>query len=336
MALLKSDVALGTTQFRTVLDGAAGTSGMIRGRLAGLAVTTMLTMSVAMPAFAQSCQRRAVATALLRDDDGFISMPVSIGGRVASMLVDTGSDAGLFTELGADRLLLARDPSRRTVMQGTGGTGRTVPNVFYPDLAIGEWHLAGGSMPVGGLPGMPVVTPPVAGLIGADVLSQFDVEFDLQRHRIVFWQIRSQSLLCSPPPAWDGTFDTIPLERHGNRLTLAARLDGVTITALVDSGARSRILSRRAAARLGVGADRLDGDPGGITAGVDLHETSYHWHRFDTLTIGRETQHRPVLTVAPLDEQADLLLGADWFATHDVWISYATNQMFVRVGTAAK
>ncbi|MGI4959858.1 MAG: aspartyl protease family protein [Janthinobacterium lividum] len=309
---------------------------MIRGRLAGLAAATLLAVGVAMPASGQSCQRGAVATTLLRDDDGFITMSVGIGGRAASMLVDTGSDGGLFTELGADRLLLARDPSRRTVMQGTGGTGRTVPNVFYSDLAIGGWHLPGGSMPVGGLPGMPVVTPPVAGLIGADVLSQFDVEFDLQRHRIVFWRIRSASLLCLPPPAWDGAFDTIPLDRHGNRLTFAAKLNGVAITALVDTGARSRILSRRAAARLGVDADRLDGDPGGITAGVDLHETSYHWHRFKTLTIGGETQRRPVLTVAPLDEQADLLLGADWFAIHDVWISYATNRMFVRAETAAK
>lgn len=312
------------------LDRKVRSPGICLGQLVALAAATGLMAGLAIPAFAQSCQRRAVATALLRDDDGFINMPVGIGGRAASMLIDTGSDAGLFTELGADRLRLARDSSQRTVMQGTGGTGRTVPNVFYPDLIIGALRLQGGSMPVGGLPGMPVVTPPVAGLIGADVLAQFDVEFDLPQRRIVFWQIRSLSLLCSPPPVWEGVFDTIPLERHGNRLTVAAKLDGSTITALVDSGARSRILSRRAAARLGVDADRLDGDPGGITAGVDMHETSYHWHRFKTLTIGGETQKRPVLTVAPLDEQADLLLGADWFATHDVWISYSTNQMFVR------
>jgi predicted aspartyl protease len=304
--------------------------------LVGLAATTASALGVALPAFAQSCERRAVATTLLRNDDGFITIPVSIGGHSASMLVDTGSDTGLFTEPGADRLRLSRDPTRRTVLQGTGGTGRTVPNVSYPDLVIGTLHLPGGSMPAGGLPGMPVVTPPVAGLIGADVLSQFDVEFDLAQHRIVLWQFRSGSLACSPPPAWDGAFDTIPLERHGNRLTLTAKLDGVAITALVDSGARSRILSRRAAARLGVDADHLDADPGGITAGVDLHETSYHWHRFDTLTIGGETQKRPVLTVAPLDEQVDLLLGADWFAERDVWISYATNQMFVRRITAPK
>lgn len=163
-------------------------------------------------------------------------------------------------------------------------------------------------------------------------MSQFDVEFDLPHHRISFWSIGGASLACAPPPAWTGTFDAIPLMRQGNRLTLSAKLDGQPISVLVDTGARSRILSRSAAFRLGLDAERLDGDPGGVTAGVDLHEAMYHWHRFASLAIGHDTQVRPVLTVAPVDEKIDLLLGADWFATRDVWISYSTDRMFVRPG----
>lgn len=282
------------------------------------------------PALAQACRRQAVAEVPLRDDDGFISMPVRIAGQDASLLVDTGSDGGLLTEQGAMLLHLARDPSHRTLIQGTGGSSRTVRNVLLPDLEIGSLRLPGGSVPVGRLPAEPRVMPPVVGLLGADVLSHFDVELDLPEHRLVLWTIRLDSVACAPPPAWSGSHDGIALERRGDRLVLPARLDGQPITALVDTGARSRILSVQAAARLGVGADRLGVDPGGITAGVDLHEAEYHWHRFRNLSIGAETQQHPVLTVAPLAEQVDLLLGADWFATRDVWISYATSQLFVR------
>ncbi len=301
------------------------------------ALLALLAIRAAGPGIAAdaTCVRDEISTARLRDDDGFISMPVAFGGRTASLLVDTGSDAGLLTEDGAARLGLFRhDPQHRTLVLGTGGTGRMVPDVLYPDLRLGRLLLPGASMPLGPLPGLPVVTPPVAGLLGGDVLSRFDVELDLPHGRIGFWRVQAGSVAYAPPPAWSGRFDTVPLRRRGARLLLSGRLDGRPITVLLDSGARSRILSVRAAGRLGVDADRLGVDPGGITAGVDLHESPYHWHRFRSLTIGSDTQLLPVLTVAPLDEPVDLLLGADWFATRDVWISYATSQMFVRPGTA--
>ena len=284
------------------------------------------------PALGQPCQRRLLATAPLRDDDGFVSLPAAIGGRPVGLLVDTGSDNGMLTGDGAARLRLVRDPGRRVVLEGTGGAGPEAPVASYPDLRIGGLLLPGGSLPVGVLPGMPVLAPPIAGLVGADLLSRYDVEFDLPRHRIGFWTAAAGSAACTGPPGWDPPFETIPLTRLGDRMALAARLDGQPISALLDTGARSRILSTRAAARLGVGADRLGLDPGGVTAGIDLHESVYHWHRFRSLVIGGETFDRPVLTVAPLDERVDLLLGADWFATHDAWIDWTTGRLFVRPG----
>ncbi len=294
---------------------------------AGLAVCAVL--AAAGPALAQACLRQELAEAVLRDDDGFISMPVAIDGQAASLLVDTGSDTGLLTQAAAGALGLRRDPGRQTLLRGTGGTGERVPNVLLP-LAIGGMQLEQASVPVGSLPAMPVVDPPVAGLLGADVLSRFDLELDLPHRRIGFWRIGTGSVACAPPPGRVGTYQAIPLRRDGDRLELDARLDGRPISVLVDTGARSRILSTAAARRLGVDGDRLGADPGGVNAGIDLHPREYHWHRFQRLAIGTETVDDPVLTVASLAEPVDLLLGADWFAAHQVWISYATDTMFVR------
>jgi hypothetical protein len=298
----------------SILTGAGTLPLTLRLPRRVLPVVAWLLLAASAPAAAAppACERTPLASAALRDDDGFITMPVAVAGRVASMLVDTGSDTGLLTEQGAAGLGLQRDQSRRTTLQGTV---RPVPN---------------GSVPVGTLPAMPFITPPVAGLIGADVLARFDVEMDLPHRRIVFWRVALGSVACAPPPAWSGAYDAVPLAISGGRAMLSATLDGHPITALLDSGARSRIVSTRAAARVGVGADQLGADPGGINAGIDLHDSTYHWHRFHTLAIGHETFDNPVLTVAPVAERVDLLLGADWFATRDVWISYATATLFVR------
>ncbi len=295
-----------------------------------VACLVLCALLAAGPAAAQACLRQELAEAPLRDDDGFISMPVAINGQAASLLVDTGSDTGLVTEAAAARLGLDRDPDRRTLLRGTGGTGKRVPNVLLPFLAIGGMRLDGESVPVGSLPAMPVVDPPVAGLLGADVLSRFDLELDLPHRRIGFWRIKAGSIACASPPGSDKPFEAIALRRDGDRLRLDARLDGQPISVLVDTGARSRILSTAAARRLGVAGDRLGADPGGVNAGIDLHPSEYHWHRFRKLVIGSETTRDPVLTVAPLAEPVDLLLGADWFAAREVWISYATNTLFVR------
>ena len=294
---------------------------------AGLALGAVL---AAGPAFAQACLRQELAETVLRDDDGFISMPVAIDGRAASLLVDTGSETGLLTASAAAGLGLRRDPDRQTLLRGTGGTGARVPNALLPSLTLGGMRLGPLSLPVGSLPAMPSVDPPVAGLLGADVLSRFDLELDLPHRRIGFWRIRIGSVACAPPPGRDGTYRAIPLRRDGDRVAIEARLDGRPVSVLVDTGARSRILSIAAARRLGVDGDRLGADPGGVNAGIDLRPSEYHWHRFRRLTIGAETAVDPVLTVAPLAEPVDLLLGADWFAAHQVWISYATGTMFVR------
>ncbi len=284
------------------------------------------------PASGQTCLQRLQASAPLRDDDGFLSLPAMIDGRPVSLLVDTGSDNGMLTKAGAARLGLRRNPGRRVVLQGTGGDGPSAAVAAYPNLQVGGLLLPGGSLPVGVLPGMPVLSPSIAGLIGADLLSRYDVELDLPRHRIGLWTTTAGSAACTGPPGWRPPFDSIPLTRLGDRMALVVRLDGQPISALLDTGARSRILSTRAAARLGVDANRLGLDPGGVTAGIDLHESVYHWHRFRSLLIGSETFDQPILTVAPLDERVDLLLGADWFAGRDIWIDWSTNRLFLRPG----
>ena len=284
---------------------------------------------------APTCELARAVVLPLRDDGGYLSVPVTVNGQDASMIVDTGSEGSLMTPQGVSALHLPADPEHRTMMQGPNGGPRLVPNIRIQDLRLGtrsagELSLGMGTMAVGILPGSPMIRPPVYGLLGADVLAVYDLEFDVPHQRLTLWTVRLNSSVCHQPPAWSGYWTTIPVQRQSGRLMVAFTLDGVKGTALLDSGARSHIVSTDFAHRIGLTDGQLARDPGGLTAGVDLGERQYHWHRFGQLELGGTVWTHPVLTVAPVHDQADMLLGSDWFAHHEIWLSYANGQLFFR------
>lgn len=276
------------------------------------------------------CRLQQVAQVPLRDDGGFLSIPASIAGQPVRLMVDTGSDAGLITPQAVGGLGLAADPGAHIRLLGTGGTGRSTAIAQVRGLTIGALRLDDVLMPVGALPGAPHLDPPVVGFLGGDVLSRFDLDIDVRGSTLALYRVSLPSLACAEPPTWKQPFETVPLTAHGMRLSLTVTLDGHRIGALLDTGARSRILSQAAALRIGVSRDTLAADPGGITSGVDMREQVYSWHRFHSLTIGNDTTRSPTLTVAPLYEPFDMLLGTDWLAEREVWISYASQQVFLR------
>lgn len=275
------------------------------------------------------CHHERIARVPLHDDQGFLNIPVEINKHAASMIVDTGAEGSLLSPEAAERFQVQLDPSVHTLMQGTGGMGRMVPNVVVRSLTLGGLETGPVSMPVGDLPGKPVTQPPVEGLVGGDLLSHYDVEFNVADGWLTFWSVKSGSSACAGPADWHVIYRAVPLESAGRRVIVQVLLDGIPLRALVDSGARSRILSDKAAERLGVSARTLAADPGGLTSGVDGHQQVYHWHRFQTFQIGQEQEKSPVLTVAPIHDSVDMLLGSDWFAAHRVWISYQTGMLYV-------
>ncbi|WP_019091008.1 retroviral-like aspartic protease family protein [Komagataeibacter europaeus] len=295
--------------------------------VASLSATSAVAAQDTVP---RLCNHERVAQVPLRDDGGYLSIVVSIAGHDLSALVDTGSDGGLLTPDMVGYLRLRLDPDHETVIHGTGGMAQATPNALVPDLRVGGVDFGARSVPVGELPGQPMIHPPVAGLLGGDILSRFDLDMNVSAGMLTLWNIQHRSMACAPPPAWDGPYETVPLHRQDNRFLLEVKLDGRPVTALLDSGARSRIVSPEVARRAGVSQSQLDRDPGGVTASVDGHKDIYHWHRFDSLQVGHELERNVTLTVAPLREHLEMLLGSDWFATHQVWISYATNQIFIR------
>jgi predicted aspartyl protease len=281
---------------------------------------------------AETCSAKLVGQARLDESWGFVTIGGAIDGQPVSLLLDTGADAGLVTPEAVARLGLPRDPGRRTLVQGTGGNAPALSeDVVLRALSIGGVVFAPHAVPVGRLPALPHVAPAVVGLIGANLLETFDLELDPQHHRLGLYTMTG-SAGCGPEtrPAWPGAYDTVTLIRAGERRLVEVELDGHSLRALIDTGARSVILNTATAEAIGVSAASLATDPGGIGGGVDMHQVTYHWHRFASLRIGALTLRRPVITVSPIEEEADMLLGASFFATRCVWLSFGTDRLFIR------
>lgn len=303
-----------------------------------LALLTMI-VAGAFPsaAIADPCLPERIAVLPLHNDGLFLNAPVVLDGRQARFILDTGSEGSLITPEAATALHLTPDPAHATIIQGPNGRGQLAPNMLIRALSLGTIPFGLRSIPLGALPGLPDLTPPIAGLMGVDLLQNFDVEFDVPHQRLTLWRSAEQGARCIAAPSWPVGYTTLLTRHDGTRLSVSFTLDGHEGTALIDSGARSHILSRRFAHRMGITDDILRKDEGGVTSGVDLNARWYHWHRFHTLHLEEETPATgnpvwkdPVLTVSDMRENVDMLLGADWFAQHDVWISFSASKVWVR------
>lgn len=281
-------------------------------------------------ASAQSCHK-LMARVALRNDLGFLNSPVSLNGHAVRMIVDTGSEGSLLSPEAAALFETQLDRSMHTMVHGTGGVGRIVPNAVVRSFKMGGLEFGPVSIPVDALPAVPRTEPAVEGLVGGDLLSRYDVEFDVAQGTLSFWSASVPG--CSGPEGWRYIYRAVPLQNAGERVIARVELDGHALQALVDSGARSCIVSTQAAERMGVSQPMLATDPGGLTTGVDGHQQTYHWHKFGMMQIGQEQEKSPVLTVAPVQDTVDMLLGADWFAAHRVWISYRTHMLYVMPAT---
>ena len=249
------------------------------------------------------------------------------------MLVDSGAQRAALTRQMADKLGLPMDSSQSFRANGVGGSSlpenpRLVGQmrfgpVVWPRYAISTVN---GLPPPG--PGDPLA--PV-GIVGADMMSSFDVELDFPARVMRLYSVTG----CVGPvvPNRGGYEALITLDAPRNLFIVEVALNGRKIRALLDTGANASSLSRTAARSVGVDAAMLKADPAGSATGIQGVPVVSHRHRFASLIVGSTTFAGPQIAVQDSDFGAfDMLLGMDYLRTRSLWLSYATGQVFIRAG----
>jgi predicted aspartyl protease len=253
----------------------------------------------------------------------------AIQGTPVLLLVDTGAERTLLTEAAVDRLHLPRDYQHATRTYGIGSPTASWDATLPDGLTLGGTRFPLDEITVGRFNIMNVVGRAADGLLGADVLLAYDIDLDMADRRLTLYRPRAACPGALPP--WHEPYTSLAgvVTRH-DRLLVPFKLDGVAGMGVLDTGAQLSSISIRMAERLGLEEEALAADRTVMAHGAAPDQIVVRIHRFHELQVGPAVMHWPTLPVVPMtDGMGDALLGANFLEGRRVWVSLATNRVFI-------
>jgi tetratricopeptide (TPR) repeat protein len=252
-----------------------------------------------------------------------------INGRDARFILDSGAFFSTIAKANAlEYGLPIREiaPGVTVRLKGVGGetslsettakdfsiAGRTIPNVNFG---------VGGS------------DTGFAGLLGQNILGFADVEYDLSHGAVRL--MKGQGCKYGNMAYWAGTkpFTIVEIEPMGpgQRHTIGTiTINGARIKAVFDTGATGSMLTMPAAKRIGITPDSPGVVSSGFSFGLGQNRVRAWRTRLDSINIGGEAINKPWIQFADqrLDD-ADMLIGIDFFLTHRIYVDNQNHKMFV-------
>ncbi|MEO8526762.1 MAG: retroviral-like aspartic protease family protein, partial [Caldimonas sp.] len=251
---------------------------------------------------------------------------VGINGTPVPLTVDSGAFYSFLTNAAAAQLGLTLRPVYGVRVQGVTGS------IDTSLTTVDKLHLLGGDVAnvefaVGGNePGAGTM-----GLMGRNLLSFADTEYDLA-HGVIRIMIPNDDCAKSNMAYWAGVTPVTEIELISERaknpaIRARVKLDGYELTALFDTGATT-IVSARAARRAGVA--EADMKPAGTIYGGGRGSARAWTARFEKFELGGEAVMNNNLRVAEFKmDEAEMLLGIDFFLSHRIYVSKQQSKMFL-------
>jgi hypothetical protein len=158
-----------------------------------------------------------------------VPVPVTINGQAVGLLLDTGSEKSFLTEATVERLHIPRDARFNTAIIGIGGGSARV-DASVDHMLIGGVPLPVDRISVNSFSGRPRFD----GLIGLDILRDFDLDIDTPKRTLTLYRVR----VCErADPPWDEPAMPIAgISTETRWLKLPFEIDGVAGTATLDTG----------------------------------------------------------------------------------------------------
>jgi predicted aspartyl protease len=284
--------------------------------------------SAATQQTATQCTLDRTAELPMAPGSAYAIVPAKIDGQLTSLLLDTGDERLTISPTAARDLRLPEDTHHRTTTHGVGGDATSFDAVIQR-LEFGDTEIPQSGAAIADFPIVANVNPPLSGIMGAQLLSGYDVELDFKTRHVILWQ---RSDCESFAPNWAGPYTSTLLARTvGSLATLDVIINGQPVRALLDTGARHTTIGLAAASRLGFTGASLAALPGIVSRGSDGRDVVGHVASLPSLDIGGLHHHNIRVVVAPTHIPfADMLLGVDAFQGRDLWISYAGGKLFIR------
>jgi hypothetical protein len=297
-------------------------------RLAVLCCT--LTVAAASTAAAATCPIVHRAEVQLRWDGSGWLVPVTIDGVDAPFLLDTGAERSMIFQAAAAALGVPRDQWVSTTTEGIGGVVN-LPNADPRSLALGGLPLRRHTVAADNtLTVAQSASRTISGLLGQDFLSPYDVEIDGARN--VLRLFSTGACLQDSSLPWTESRAAIHARRlFRNILVIPVVVDGRVLQAEIDSGAGASSVTAPGMVKLGLSDAAMRGDLARPASGIGGGEVPMRLHRFARVEVGGQRFDGQALWLGPIHliRSVDMLLGADWLRGRRVWLSFATDTVFV-------
>jgi predicted aspartyl protease len=268
----------------------------------------------------------------------------TINGKPALMLLDTGAVMTMLTRTGVEnRALALRSGAGRKVF-GTGGAS-ALYLASLDDFTVGPSGGGKITLPVIGEMGS---TPWYDVIVGADFLMQSDLEVALADKVLRFHRsdnCNGDNLLSY----WDAQAMMVPMSASSRKAAtpqVEVQVNGVVLSAILDTGAGASTISESAARRAGVTTDLPGVKRKGYFVGGGGGKAKRWTAVFKTFSIGDETvRNADINIVESLNReygQADVILGTDFLRAHRVlfansqrrvYLSYLGGDVFAKPGS---
>lgn len=170
-----------------------------------------------------------------------------------------------------------------------------------------------------------------AGLLGQNILGMADVEYDLPDGVIRLMKPHGCNGANMAYWANGKPYSVLPIDpaRAGGHITGTIELDGTKFRATFDTGAGGSEVSLAAAKRVGVKPGGPGVVDGGYIGGGGRGVVKTWIAPFDSLKIGdNETIQKIRLRFGDSDVDIDMLIGADFFLSHRIYVANSQHKMF--------
>jgi predicted aspartyl protease len=316
-------------------------------RLTNIVAATAMLATLVAPSLADCKPLHMVATTDLVSlpDHSSMFVPVKFGDVPKLMMLDTGAAWSMLSPEVKDELNLKGHEADIRMYDVLGRKSEQFVITPMEFARLKNSHTKLMVMPAAIWSTQDEAFKPVAGLLGVDILGQFDVSIDFARKKldlldpdhcegeVVYWGAKTLAVV---------PFDWV----DSSHISLLVVLDGQRIEAILDTGAsNSTINADEAIKRFGLTLGSADTPESGLLNGAD--GVKAYRHKFETLSFGGVMMRNPEITIIPdklsdalryteagsriakEGNKEDVLLGMNVLKDLHVYISYKEKKLYI-------
>jgi tetratricopeptide (TPR) repeat protein/predicted aspartyl protease len=251
-----------------------------------------------------------------------------INGKDVRFVIDSGAFWSVISPGSARELGLSVEPLPGWIMRGINGDASmslaTVKTFTLSGVDIPRVQFVVAGSEVGG-----------AGVIGQNLLGLFDTEYDLPHGAVRLMKGKGceKTVMAYWTAGTNKAYSVVnlqPYDRANAQTVGTVMLNGVKIKATFDTGAFNSVLSMAAAARAGITPASPGVEPGGVIVGFGRKLVRTWIAPFDSFQAGdEEVIHHGRIRFGEMTSDTDMLLGADFFIAHRVYVSNSQRRLYL-------